>query len=269
MSRTDKRTWLWIGVLVASTLVIAFACGGRQEEVRRGGVATGGAAAAAAATYVPPGDLDEFYLFYSGGHSGQVYVGGIPSMRHIATIPVFAPYPATGYGFDDETKEMLGGFTWGDVHHPSLSRTNGEYDGRWLFVNDNANARVARIDLRDFKTKQIFGPIPNASGNHGSAFATASTEYILYASRFGIPLPKGTFASIDEYATRYKGVVGALAVDPESGEMTHGFQIVTAAVQLGPRLHRSRPVSRLGAVDLLQLGARHRRVGEDGERPRP
>jgi nitrous-oxide reductase len=182
---------------------------------------------AAAATYVPPGDLDEFYLFYSGGHSGQVYVGGIPSMRHIATIPVFAPYPATGYGFDDETREMLGGFTWGDVHHPSLSRTGGEYDGRWLFVNDNANARVARISLRDFKTKQIFGPIANLSGNHGSAFATADTEYLLYASRFGIPLPKGTYASIDDYATRYKGVVGALAVDPESGEMSMGFQLMT------------------------------------------
>lgn len=228
MSRTDRnRTWLWIGALAAVALGVAFACGGPQEEVRRGGAATGGGAAAANATYVPPGDLDEFYLFYSGGHSGQVYVAGIPSMRHIATIPVFAPYPATGYGFDDDSKAMLGGFTWGDVHHPSLSRTDGVYDGRWLFVNDNANARVARISLHDFKTKQIFGPIPNASGNHGSSFATANTEYILYASRFGIPLPKGTFASIDEYATKYKGVVGALAVDPQSGEMSMGFQLQT------------------------------------------
>ena len=59
---------------------------------------------------------------------------------------------------------MLGGFTWGDAHHTALSETNGDYDGRWLFVNDNANNRVARIDLRDFKTKQILGPIPNVSG---------------------------------------------------------------------------------------------------------
>ena len=64
---------------------------------------------AALATYVPPGDLDEYYMFYSGGHSGQVFVAGLPSMRHIATIPVFSPYPGTGYGFDDETKAMLGG----------------------------------------------------------------------------------------------------------------------------------------------------------------
>jgi nitrous-oxide reductase len=227
MTTTQRnRTWLWIGALAAVALVVVFACGGPQEEVRRGGAATGGAAAAATATYVPPGDLDEFYLFYSGGHSGQIYVAGIPSMRHIATIPVYAPYPATGYGFDDESKAMLGDFTWGDAHHPSLSRTNGEYDGRWLFINDTANGRLARISLRDFKTKQIFGPIPNLSGNHGSAFTTANTEYITYATRFSIPLG-GAYASTDDYATRYKGVVGAVAVDPESGEMSHGFQLVT------------------------------------------
>ena len=60
------------------------------------------AAPAASATYVAPGQMDEFYLFYSGGHSGQVYVAGLPSMRHIATIPVFARYSATGYGYDEE-----------------------------------------------------------------------------------------------------------------------------------------------------------------------
>ena len=79
------------------------------------------------------------------------------------TIPVFTPYPATGYGFDDETKAMLGDLTWGDVHHPALSETNGDYDGRWLFVNE-MNGRIARIDLRDFKTKQIFGPVPERLG---------------------------------------------------------------------------------------------------------
>ena len=135
-------------------------------------------ASAAARSFVAPGEKDEYYLFYSGGHSGQVYVAGLPSMRHIATIPVFAPYPATGYGFDEESKKMLGEFTWGDVHHPGLSQTDGKYDGRWLFVNDNANNRIARIDLRDFKTKQILGPIPNSSGNHGSSFVTENTEYV-------------------------------------------------------------------------------------------
>ena len=141
-------------------------------------------------TYVAPGDLDEYYFFASGGHSGQVYVYGVPSMRHLSTIPVYTPYPATGYGFDDESKKMLGNLTWGDVHHPSLSETNGDYDGRWLFVND-MNGRIARIDLRDFKTKQIIGPVPNVSGNHGSAFVTPNTEYSVMASRFSIPDSEG------------------------------------------------------------------------------
>src|SRR5690606_4613157 len=102
---------------------------------------------AALMTYVPPGEFDEHYLFYSGGHSGQVFVAGMPSMRHIVTVPVFAPYPGKGYGYDDDSRKMLGDFTWGDVHHPALSKTDGVYDGRWLFVNDNAHNRVARIDL--------------------------------------------------------------------------------------------------------------------------
>src|SRR5438477_9635207 len=72
-------------------------------------------AAAAQRTYVAPGDLDEYYMFSSGGHSGNVYVYGLPSMRHISTIPVFAPYSATGYGFDDESRAMLGADpTWCD-----------------------------------------------------------------------------------------------------------------------------------------------------------
>jgi len=170
--------------------------------------------------------MDEYYIFYSGGHSGNVYIGGVPSMRHIATIPVFAPYPATGYGFDKETKEMLGGYTWGDAHHPALSETQGDYDGRWLFVNDNGNNRIARIDLRDFKTKQILGPVPNISGFHGGSFITPNSEYVLAASRFSIPLPKGTAAPVEDYATKYNGVVSGIAIDPNSGQMSVGWQVL-------------------------------------------
>ncbi len=178
-------------------------------------------------TFVAPGDKDEYYLFYSGGHSGQVYVSAIPSMRHISTIPVFSPYPGTGYGFDEESKAMLGDFSWGDVHHPALSQTNSRYDGRWLFVNDNANNRIGRIDLRDFKTKQILGPIPNSSGNHGSSFVTENTEYILVASRFSVPLPKGRYADIADYADEFNGVVSGIKVNPKTGEMSVSWQILT------------------------------------------
>jgi len=208
-----------LGLMVV--LLLPSGCARKPKIQQRGDIEQ-----SALATYVAPGDLDEYYVFYSGGQSGNVYVGGVPSLRHIATIPVFTPYPGTGYGFDKETKTMLGGYTWGDVHHPNLSETDGDYDGRWLFVNDNANNRVARIELRDFKTKEIFGPIPNVSGNHGSSFVTPNTEYVLAASRFSIPLPKGTYKPIEQYATAYHGVVSGLAVDPKTGHISLGWQIL-------------------------------------------
>lgn len=215
-----KITHCVIAVLIALT---AIGCG--SEKKGRSG-ARSDVQEAAQRTYVAPGDLDEYYFFASGGHSGQVYIYGIPSMRHLSTIPVFSPYPATGYGFDKESKEMLGGFNWGDAHHPSLSETDGDYDGRWLFISDNANNRMARVDLRDFKTKEIFGPIPNVSGNHCSSFVTENTEYVLAGSRFSIPLPRHTYEKIEDYATKYKGVIAGIKVDPQSGKMSLGWEVL-------------------------------------------
>jgi len=214
--------------LVFAVLAIAMLVYCGKQKPRRGagrGTGTSEQASAALATYVAPGDLDEYYLFYSGGHSGQIFVAGIPSMRHICTIPVFTPYPGTGYGFDDESKEMLGKYTWGDSHHPGFSETDGEYDGRWLFINDNANGRIARIDLRDFKTKQIL-KVPNISANHGSSFITPNSEYATMATRMSIPFPAGTYADVTEYAEKYKGVVAGIKLDPNSGNMSVGWQIL-------------------------------------------
>jgi nitrous-oxide reductase len=214
----------------ASVLILLGACGrpgSADNKQASAKTAEGGEGSPAARTYVAPGQKDEFYLFYSGGHSGQVFVAGIPSMRHLFTIPVFSPHPGVGYGFDEESKHLLGEFTWGDVHHPALSQTDSAYDGRWLFVNDNANNRVARIDLRDMKTKQILGPIPNSSGNHGSSFVTENTEYILVATRFSVPLPKGRHAEISKYADEFSGMVSGITVDKQTGEMKIGWQILT------------------------------------------
>ena len=216
---TTRHRLLTAGALAALSFSLGCNPPGRRPDTT--------AAPAATATYVAPGQMDEFYLFYSGGHSGQVYVAGLPSMRHIATIPVFARYSATGYGYDEESRAMLGEFTWGDVHHPGLSQTDGRYDGRWLFVNDNANNRVARIDLRDFKTKQILGPIPNSSGNHGSSFVTENSEYVLVASRFSVPLPKGRYADPEKYEAEFNGMLSGLKVDPSTGELSVGWQILT------------------------------------------
>jgi nitrous-oxide reductase len=219
------RAISWLGAALAFVALGASRCS--PSGPRTGKANASDLSAAALKTYVAPGDLDEYYMFASGGHSGQVYVFGLPSMRHLVTIPVFAPYPATGYGFDDDTKAMMGeDLSWGDVHHPALSETKGDYDGRWLFINE-MNGRIARIDLRDFKTKQIIGPVANVSGNHGSAFVTPNTEYAMMATRFSIPIPKGTYAPIEKYASEYKGVLAGIKIDPKSGDMSLGWEVLT------------------------------------------
>src|SRR5688500_20027794 len=48
-------------------------------------------AALALKTFVPPGGRDEYFLFASGGHSGQVHVIGVPSMRLRKIISAFTP----------------------------------------------------------------------------------------------------------------------------------------------------------------------------------
>ncbi|MFV0415265.1 MAG: Sec-dependent nitrous-oxide reductase [Chthoniobacterales bacterium] len=222
-----KPTKTLLGALLCTAVFgLGLSGCGKKESASATSSADAERAANAEAAYVAPGEKDEYYLFYSGGHSGQVFVAGIPSMRHIVTIPVFGLYPGTGYGFDVESKEMLGDYTWGDVHHPALSQTDSMYDGRWLFVNDNANNRVARIDLRDFKTKQIIGPLPNSSGSHASSFVTENTEYLFVSTRFSTPLPKDKVSDLENYEKDYSGMITALKVDPETGEMSVAFQIL-------------------------------------------
>jgi len=62
---------------------------------------------AAAKTYTPTGGRDEFVVFSSSGHAGYIIVYGIPSMRILKYIGVFAPDAWQGYGFDNESKALL------------------------------------------------------------------------------------------------------------------------------------------------------------------
>jgi len=174
--------------------------------------------------YVPPGKLDSYYAFLSGGHSGQIAVYGLPSGRLIKVIPVFTPDPAIGWGIDEESKKMLGGYIWGDAHHPALSETNGDYDGRWLFINDNPNNRIARINLKTFFTEEII-QIPNVSGNHASPFVTPNTEYLVGATRFSIPVPNRD-VSVESYKENFNGVIAFVSVDKDTGHMENAFQIL-------------------------------------------
>ena len=180
---------------------------------------------AALKTYTPTGVHDEYIMFASGGHAGQVYVIGMPSMRIIKKIAVFTPEPWQGYGYGAEsTMDTLAeGFVddneilWGDTHHPALSETGGEYDGEWLFINDKANARLAVIDLRDFETKQIVKN-PIAINDHGGSFATPDTEWVIEGGQYAAPLG-WEYSSLDNYATDYRGMVTIWKFDREAGRL--------------------------------------------------
>ncbi|MBK5949999.1 cytochrome C [Rhodobium orientis] len=179
---------------------------------------------AAAKTYTPTGGRDEFLVFSSGGQSGQVLVYGIPSMRILKYIAVFTPEPWQGYGFDDESKEVLaqgkiGGkqLNYGDTHHPAMSETNGEYDGEWLFINDKANPRVAVIDLKDFETKQIVVN-PIMSSEHGGAFVTPNTEYVIEATQYAAPYSRD-FVPLSKFNDEYRGAVTYWKFNREAGRI--------------------------------------------------
>ena len=141
-------------------------------------------------------------------------------------FPVFTPYPATGYGFDDDSKKMLGDLTWGDAHHPALSETKGDYDGRWLFINE-MNGRVARIDLRDFKTKQILGPVPERLGQ--PRLVVRHAEHRIRDD--GVALldsdPEGhRRAASTSTPPNTRASSRAIKIDPKSGEMSLGWEIL-------------------------------------------
>jgi nitrous-oxide reductase len=180
---------------------------------------------AALMTYTPSGRRDEYYLFASGGHSGQVVVIGVPSMRILKYIAVFTPEPWQGYGFGDEaTKKLLAEgrkhdkeITWADTHHPALSETNGDYDGQYLFINDKANARIAVIDLKDFSTRQIVTS-PLIESNHGATFVTPNTEYVIETSQYPSPFA-GQYADVKEFKDRYRGAVTFWKFDRSKGRI--------------------------------------------------
>ncbi len=179
---------------------------------------------AAAKTYTPSGKHDEFITFASGGHSGQMFVIGVPSMRLLRSIAVFTPEPWQGWGYGVGNKVLAEGdldkdhkLTWGDTHHPALSESNGEYDGQFLFISDKANARVAVIDLRDFETKQILKN-PIALSDHGGVFVTPNSDYIIEGGQY--PMPLGNkYAPIEQFKKTYRGWVTLWKFDRAKGRI--------------------------------------------------
>ncbi len=173
---------------------------GCKEEATK--VATK-AAPAAAGHEVAPGQLDEYYHFSSGGHSGEARIMGIPSGRTLRRIPVFNIDPMVGWGITNESKAIMGTkadgslrYTTGDTHHVHGSYTDGTYDSRWLFVNDKIHSRLARIRMDTMECDTIL-QLPNVMGFHGIFpdkrdpvdAAINRTTRVFCGAEFHIPLP--------------------------------------------------------------------------------
>lgn len=247
-----KRTlWMSVAALVAGGAIVllvnrgspvgvsdseAAPAAGSLEEIIQARGLTPDEAEAALKTFVPPGRHDDFIMFTSGGHGGNILLYGIPSMRLLKAIPVYAPDAWQGWGQgDDSSAKVLreGSFapglptqTWGDLHHPQMSLTNGRYDGEWVIGTDKTSGRVAIVSLRDFKTKSIY-KIPNTDSDHHGIF-TDDSAYIIVSTFFPRPYdsPLG-YAPIEQYAEKYKGMVSFLRFDRTRGRIVEAesFQL--------------------------------------------
>ncbi len=183
----SRRGFMGVGALAgAAGMAVPVLSAGMFSEMAQA------SATEAAGHMVEPGDLDEYYGFWSGGQSGEVRILGLPSMRELMRIPVFNYDSATGWGSTNESKRILGDsaqFLNGDTHHPHMSMTDGQYNGKYVFINDKANTRVARIRCDIMKTDKII-TIPNIQAVHGLRVQKMPfTEYLFCNGEFEIPLP--------------------------------------------------------------------------------
>lgn len=212
-----------IGIILSSFCFAAYASSELDAIMKARGLSEKDILAAAK-TYQPSGRKDEYLVFSSGGQSGQVIVYGVPSMRIYKYIAVFTPEPWQGYGYDEESKKVLEGgkingraMTWGDSHHPAFTEKNGKYTGDYLFINDKANPRLAVIDLKTFETVQIVSN-PVIKSEHGGAFVTPNSEYVLEASQYAAPLDRN-YHPLEAFENAYRGAVTLWKFDLDKGRI--------------------------------------------------
>ncbi|MGB4343515.1 MAG: TAT-dependent nitrous-oxide reductase [Moraxellaceae bacterium] len=198
------------GLAGAGLSVGLSACSKEDKDKEKGGAP---AAAAGHSVHLKPGELDTYYGLWSGGHTGDFRVLGLPSGRELHRVPCFNPDALVGWGITNESKAIMGTkpdgslkYTVADTHHTHASYKDGNYDGRYAWINDKINSRMARIRLDYFICDKIT-EIPNIQGFHGIFPDKRDpvdpkinyTTRVFAGSEFSIPLPNnGKDADVPE-----------------------------------------------------------------------
>ena len=205
--RKFLNTAAFAGLAGAGLSVGLSACNKESAPAAGAPAAAGTPVAAAKAAYndphLKPGELDTYYGLWSGGHTGDFRVLGLPSGRELHRVPCFVPDALVGWGHTNESKKIMGTkadgslrYTVGDTHHTHASYKDGNYDGRYAWINDKINSRIARIRLDYFICDKIT-ELPNVQGFHGIFPdkrdpvdpAINYTTRVFCGAEFHIPLP--------------------------------------------------------------------------------
>ncbi len=230
--RKFLNTAALVGLSGAGLSVGLSAC--KKGEETAGAPAGAPAASAdshASNVHLKPGELDTYYGLWSGGHTGDFRVLGLPSGRELHRVPCMVPDALVGWGITNESKKIMGTkadgslkYTVGDTHHTHASYKDGNYDGRYAWINDKINGRIARIRLDYFVCDKIT-ELPNIQGFHGIFPdkrdpvdpAINYTTRVFCGSEFHIPLPnKGQDIDSPE---KYRAMF--TCVDAESMEVRY------------------------------------------------
>ena len=147
---------------------------------------------------------------------------------------------------------------------PALTETNGEYDGRCVYINDRANGRIAMVDLRDFKTKQILD-VPNLQSSHGGVFVTQNTEYVHISTK--TPTPRQTadgYAALEDFADAYPRLLHLPRDRPGDGPLRRATELPDRAAALHAGPADAGKLASHGWVFINSL-----QLGDGGRRQRP